>query len=231
MTHIPGVHNYFTRIDRLNGGERVARLHACTTRIGHVCTKASNRPPPSLLRDTDTRTVIAKLRIATIKPSHCRGDPPRNGDVVGGEKQPSEVCTCVKCAFVAFENYFCVTKNRNGSEWTEGEGGGARLISIPAFLRGCEGYWCSRCLLWEGKLKIPFSLSHVRRDEILRYRLVRNENSYYKEFRSSMSFFPIPESFLSSRRKLRMFNNISSSPFFISFPPQRGNDRVSREDQ
>lgn len=172
--------------------------------------------------------MIAKLRIATIKPSHCRGDPPRNGDVVGGEKQPSEVCTCVKCAFVAFENYFCVTKNRNGSEWTEGEGGGARLISIPAFLRGCEGYWCSRCLLWEGKLKIPFSLSHVRRDEILRYRLVRNENSYYKEFRSSMSFFPIPESFLSSRRKLRMFNNISSSPFFISFPPQRGNDRVSR---
>lgn len=140
MTHIPGVHNYFTRIDRLNGGERVARLHACTTRIGHVCTKASNRPPPSLLlRDTDTRTVIAKLRIATIKRPIVEGTHhPRNGDVVGGEKQPSEVCTCVKCAFVAFENYFCVTKNRNGSEWTEG--GGARLISIPAFLRGGEGY-------------------------------------------------------------------------------------------
>lgn len=230
MTHIPGVHNYFTRIDRLNGGERVARLHACTTRIGHVCTKASTVP---LLPSSATPIPEPWLPncIATIKPSHCRGDPPRNGDVVGGEKQPSEVCTCVKCAFVAFENYFCVTKNRNGSEWTEGGGGGARLISIPAFLRGCEGYWCSRCLLWEGKLKIPFSLSHVRRDEILRYRLVRNENSYYKEFRSSMSFFPIPESFLSSRRKLRMFNNISSSPFFISFPSQRGNDRVSREDQ
>lgn len=147
MTHIPGVHNYFTRIDRLNGGERVARLHACTTRIGHVCIKPSIRPSSPSTPIPEHRDCQTADRANKTVPLSGRSATPRFCHVMEtllagkrNEEQPNEICN-VKCVFRAFENplqlssswytsynckscdlcYSCVTKNRNGSEWTKGE--------------------------------------------------------------------------------------------------------------